>query len=180
LNLVCKHPFPPRNNTWIALLKIQLVLTMPAKPFLCHVGDHLGVMPDNFCQVSEERMTAFAAHVGVEDLDHAFDLEAEAEATDGDADAKQPTKPFPLPQTYRSIFSGQSSTSCCLYKRLLYTIVPKLHCYWVVMPHMVQSGTFVTGQCGPSLGIIHTVRLYDLASSIVCVYAQHMLCQVTG
>lgn len=66
---------------------------MPAKPFLCHVGDHLGVMPDNFCQVSEERMTAFAAHVGVEDLDHAFDLEAEA--TDGDADAKQPTNPSP-------------------------------------------------------------------------------------
>ena len=88
-----------------------------AKPCLCHVGDHLGVMPDNFCQVSEERMTAFAAHVGVDDLDHAFDLEAEA--TEGDADVKQPTKPFPLPQTYRSIFSGQSSTSCCLYKRLL-------------------------------------------------------------
>jgi len=63
-----------------------------AKPCLCHVGDHLGVMPDNFCQVSEERMTAFAAHVGVEDLDHAFDLEAEA--TDGDADAKQPTSPL--------------------------------------------------------------------------------------
>ncbi len=106
---------------------------MPAKPFLCDVGDHLGVMPDNFCQVSEERMTAFAAHVGVEDLDHAFDLEAEA--TDGDADVKQPTKPFPLPQTYRSIFSGQTSTHCCLFKRLLYILVSKLHCYWVVMPH---------------------------------------------
>ncbi len=74
-------------------------------------------MPDNFCQVSEERMAAFAGHVGVEDLDHAFEIETEA--TDGDADVKQPAKPFPLPQTYRSIFSGHSCTSCCLCKQLL-------------------------------------------------------------
>ena len=73
-------------------------------------GDHLGVMPDNFCQVSEEKVAEFAAHLGVENLDHAFDLEAEVD--DVEAGAKEPAKPFPLPQTYRNIFSGQPAHPC--------------------------------------------------------------------
>ena len=65
----------------------------------------MGVMPDNACQVSEEKLKKFAAHLGVQNLDEAFDLEL-AEAADAEAAAKEPAKPFPLPQTYRAIFSG--------------------------------------------------------------------------
>lgn len=71
----------------------------------CSSGDHLGVVPDNFCQISEDAMAKFAKHLGVQSLDDAFDLEL-ADVADGEAGAKEPAKPFPLPQTYRAILSG--------------------------------------------------------------------------
>lgn len=73
-------------------------------------GDHLGVIPDNACQVSEENLRKFAAHLGVQNLDEAFGLEL-AEAAEDESGVKEPTKPFPLPQTYRTILSGWTSAS---------------------------------------------------------------------
>ena len=50
-------------------------------------------------------MARFAEHLGVQNVDDAFDLEL-AEEADVEAGKTEPAKPFPLPQTYRKIFSG--------------------------------------------------------------------------
>ena len=74
---------------------------------MCNLtGDHLGVLPDNTSQLTEQQLAEFGSQLGISNLDEAFDLET-LNHTEGHP---LPLKPFPLPQTYRCILSGIALT----------------------------------------------------------------------
>ena len=67
-------------------------------------GDHLAVLPKNTHHITRDQLVRFGRHLGITPLSDVFDLEV----LEG---SHEPVKPFPLPNTYEAVLSGERCLS---------------------------------------------------------------------
>lgn len=66
----------------------------------CCAGDHIAVLPNNRHHINTEQLVKFGQYFGIQDLSSVFDLELLEPNAEG--------KPFPLPNTYMAVLSGDA------------------------------------------------------------------------
>lgn len=71
-----------------------------ADPLCAPAGDHLAVLPKNTHHITHDQLVRFGRHLGITPLSDVFDLEL----LEG---SHEPVKPFPLPNTYEAVLSGE-------------------------------------------------------------------------
>ena len=92
-----------------------------ASPQCACAGDHLAVLPKNTHHITRDQLVRIGRHLGIPPLSDVFDLEL----LEG---SHEPVKPFPLPNTYEAVLSGEHWLSALTAGVSLQPLVSKQLC----------------------------------------------------
>ena len=92
------------SKIYICLVPHVVQCQQGAESQCAHAGDHLAVLPKNTHHITRDQLVRFGRHLGITPLSDVFDLEL----LEG---SHEPVKPFPLPNTYEAVLSGEHCLS---------------------------------------------------------------------